>query len=126
MKKFMLLSIMMLCACIGKAQYLIQSPDEKVRVTLHSKMRKKKDSKFLVPDKMTMKVFNERQVLADNEIGLTVKSNGKRVDFGKCSIVKSYRGIRQIDTQKDITDLMGRYNSILLKTDEGITLEVRV
>ena len=126
MKKFMLLSIMMLCVCIGKAQYLIQSPDEKVRVTLHSKMRKKKDSKFLVPDKMSMKVFNERQVLADNEIGLTVKSNGKRVEFGKCSIVKSYRGIRQIDTQKDITDLMGRYNSILLKTDEGITLEVRV
>lgn len=126
MKKTILLGILMLCTCIGKAQYLIQSPNEKVRVTLHSKRTKKKDSKFLVPEKMTMKVFDEKQVLAEGEIGLTVKSKGKRTEFGRCSIAKSYRGIRQIDTQKDITDLTGRYNSIMLKTDEGITLEVRV
>lgn len=126
MKQFIILSIMMLNVCIGKAQYLIQSPDEKVKVTLHAKTTRKKNSKFSVPSKMTMKVFNDKQVLADNEIGLTVKSEGKRTEFGKCHIVKSYRGIRQLDTQKDITDLTGRYNSILLKTEEGITLEARV
>lgn len=125
MKKFMLLSIMMLCVCIGKAQYLIQSPNEKVKVTLHSKTTRKKDSKFRVPEKMTLKVFDERQVLADSEIGLTVKSDGKRTEFGKCYITKSYRGLRQIDTQMEVSELKGRYNSIMLNTDEGITLEVR-
>jgi hypothetical protein len=126
MKKVIFLGILLLNVCISRAQYLIQSPDSKVKVTLHSKMTKKKDSKFLVPEKMTMKVFNERQVLTDNEIGLTVKSNGKRTEFGKCHIAKSYRGLRQIDTQKEVHNLVGRYNSILLNTNEGISLEVRV
>ena len=129
MKKTLSILVMLLSAYMCQAQYLLQSPDESVRVTLHSNRSRKGASKFLVPTKMTMKVFNDRQVLVDKEIGMTVKADGKRYAFGQSFITRSNRGVREIDHPhtKDplLANLNGRYNSILLGTDEGIMLEVR-
>ena len=129
MKKISFILFLLLNASMCWAQFLIQSPNENVRVTLHSNRARKGASKFLVPTKMTMKVFNQRQMLTDKEIGLTVKSDGHRYAFGKLNITKANNAERQVDhpDTKDpmLANLEGRYNSMMLGTDEGIVLEVR-
>lgn len=130
MKKVVSILLLVLHASLCAAQFLVQSPDENLKVTLHSQRGKKAFSKFRVPKKMTMKVFNERRVLTDKEIGLTVKSQGHRYAFGKAEILHADKVKDVLDHPRtrdaQLADLEGRYNSITLSTDKGITLEVRV
>lgn len=130
MKKIISILFLILSAGLCSAQYLIQSPNEKLRVTLHSNRARKGASKFLVPTKMEMKVFNEHQILADKEIGITVKADGHRYSFGKSEIARLNNAVREVDDPKTadplLADLKGRYNSLMLGTKSGIVLELRV
>lgn len=129
MKKTMLTIALMLCACTCVAQYYLESPDKELRVTLHSNRGRKGMSKYLVPQKMTMKVFSESEVLVDKEIGLTVKSQGHRYAFGKANVVSVNKAEKQIDhpdvQHAGLSDMQGRYNSLIMATDKGIILELR-
>lgn len=130
MKKIISIIFLILNAGLCTAQYLIQSPNEKLRVTLHSNRARKGASKFLVPKKMEMMVFNEHQILAGKEIGITVKADGHRYSFGKSEIAHANKGTREVDDPKTadplLADLKGRYNSLTLGTKSGIVLELRV
>lgn len=129
MRKIVSFFILILCACTCMAQYYVESPNKELRVTLHSNRGRKGASKFLVPMKMTMKVFSERELLVDKEIGLTVKSKGNRYAFGKSEILRVNKASRQIDNPEtrdaELKDMSGRYNNLILATDNGIILEVR-
>lgn len=130
MRKFISLFVLILCACTCMAQYYVESPNKELRVTLHSNKGRKGASKFFVPLKMTMKVFSESEVLVDREIGLTVKSKGHRYAFGKSNIMRVNKMARQVDhpdaQDAGLADMSGRYNNLILATDNGIMLEVRV
>ena len=129
MKKIVSLFVLILCACTCMAQYYVESPNQELRVTLHSNRGRKGSSKFFVPLKMTMKVFSQSEVLVDEEIGLTVKSKGRRYAFGKSNIQQVNKTERQLDhpdtRDAGLSDMSGRYNSLILVTDNGMTLEVR-
>lgn len=119
----------MLCTCTCMAQYYLESPNKDLRVTLHSNRGRRGASVFLVPQKMTMKVFSESEILVDKEIGLTVKSKGRRYAFGKSEVKRINKSEKQIDhpdTKSDeLSNLSGQYNSLTLAMENGIMLEVR-
>ncbi len=128
MKKTVSLFVLFLCACTCMAQYYVESPDGELRVDLQTNKGRKGASKFLVPQKMIMRVSCEGRRLVNNEIGLTVKSEGRRYAFGKSDIVHSNKTTRvdHPDTKDSLlADLTGRYNCLLLGTDTGMLLEVR-
>lgn len=112
------------------SQYLLTSPDEELRMTLHTNRERKGASKFLVPTKRTLKVFDEKSVMVDKEIGLTVKANGDRTIFGRLTISdaeKSFRMAERLEERDSLlANMKGRYNGLTLKTEEGITLELRL
>ncbi len=129
MKKSIAIILLILHASLCAAQYLLESPDKSVVVTLWSNRGRKGASKFLVPNKMTMNVsFNEKQVLS-KEIGLTVKYDGDRYPFGKAEIVHTNKGLNNMDHPETrdsmLTDLSGRYNSLILGANNGVFLEIR-
>lgn len=129
MKKSIAIIVLILHASLCAAQYLLESPDKSVVVTLWSNRGRKGASKFLVPNKMTMNVtFNGRQVL-NKEIGLTVKYDGDRYPFGKAEIVHTNKGMNNMDHPETrdsmLTDMQGRYNSLILGANNGVFLEIR-
>ncbi len=130
MKKIVSLFVLILCACTCMAQYYVESPNQELRVTLQSNRGRKGASKFLVPTKMTMKVSCEGKTLVNKEIGITVKSKGRRYAFGKSNIIHTNKEKQLLDhpDTKDtlLSDLTGRYNSLLMGVDKGMMLEVRV
>lgn len=129
MKKTVFTLLLILQATLCVAQYQVTSPNNELKVTLQTNKGRKGASKFLVPTKMTMKVFNKDEMLVNNEIGLTLKTKGRRYTFGKQEIARVNNGNRLVDHPETrdtlLADLTGRYNSLMLATDKGIVLEVR-
>lgn len=130
MKKIISIFILILSACTCMAQYHVESSNGEIRVDLQSNKGRKGASKFLVPTKMMMKVSCEDKQVVSNEIGLTVKSEGRRYAFGKSDIIRANKGENMVehpDMQDTLlADFSGRYNTLLLATDKGMLLEVRV
>lgn len=113
------------------AQYAVKSPNEKVNVTLSVKRAKRYGHLFRVPDRMKMNVVvNRRECIKDKEIGLTVLSEGRRIPFGRCEVQTVANQHAKTDDGDDAQltakGLIGKYNSLTLTTNEGITLQVRV
>lgn len=115
--------------CLCQAQYLLTSPNEELRVALQTNRERKGASKFLVPAKRTLRVQVGKVVLTNREIGLTVKTDGHRHSFGKLTISNADKSFRMAESAENRDTLLacmkGRYNGLILKTDEGITLELR-
>ncbi len=130
MKKIVSLFVLILCACTCMAQYHVESPNGEIRVNFQSNKGRKGASKFFVPTKMTMTVSGGGKRLVRNEIGLTVKSKGHRYMFGKSEIIRANKGenlVEQPDMRDTLlADFSGRYNTLLLATEKGMLLEVRV
>lgn len=123
MKKSLAILVLLLNASLCWAQFLLQSPDEKIRVTLHSEKKYDSDKKSRLPEKATMRVFSEKSVILYKEIGLTVKAKGERHTFGKMSFTNVRKGFG--NTNAPLSEFKGKYNDIRLNTAEGVSLEVR-
>ena len=139
MKRIILILILMLSIPACRAQFIVNSPDTTVHVLLKSNRERKGVSRYLVPTRMNMQisfdnyeVINEglkmkqrkRTVVLNKEIGLTVKSNGRRYAFGKSELEKYYT---MAGTHEEpIAGLKGDYNRAVLTTEAGITLEILV
>lgn len=129
MKKILLLSLLLFNAFVCQAQYQLTSPNEELRVNIQTNRERKGASKFLVPTKRTLRVQAGKVVLTNREIGLTVKADGHRTSFGKLTISNisntfNTRGYTE-DSDTMLACMKGRYNGLVLKSDEGITLELR-
>lgn len=133
MKRFVMLLMVCVAALFAKAQYSAYSPNQELKVTITTERTRKGSTKFFVPKKMRMSVsHNGRSVIARKEVGLVVKTQGRRYSFGKSDMAKSERRILQMDNLRTVDerlvtmDLQGGYNSLLLTSQEGICLEVRL
>lgn len=130
MKKLLIIIALVLQTSICVAQYAVYSPNGELSVSLNTNKSRKGASKFLIPTKMTMKVSKEAKTLSDAEIGLTVKSKGRRYAFGKANIIRTNKGERMLDHPETrdtlLSNLTGRYNVLYMATDNGMMLEVRV
>ncbi len=125
MKRAFFTILLTLCFSTGWAQYFLNSPDESYRVNLNSNRERKGASRFFVPTRMMMQVrAGIRNTLLNEEIGLTVKSHGKRYAFGKSYIIQQVTNSGY--SQEPLDELSGKYNSLELMTEVGITLEIRV
>ncbi|MBO7557628.1 MAG: glycoside hydrolase family 97 N-terminal domain-containing protein [Bacteroidaceae bacterium] len=125
MKRTIFTILLALCVSTSWAQYFLDSPDQSFRVNLTSNRERKGASKFFVPTRMMMQVKEGiMNSLLNEEIGLTVKSHGKRYAFGKSHIIK--HATNSGYSQEPIDELSGRYNSLELESEVGITLEIRV
>lgn len=129
MKKSITIIVLILHACLCAAQYTIESPNQSVKVSLQTNRNRKGASKYLVPTKMTMRVTCEGETVLNKEIGLTVKFNGDRYAFGKANIVHTNKAMNNMDHPETcdsmLTNLAGRYNSLILGANNGVFLEIR-
>ena len=139
MKKVILILLLMLSIPTCRAQFDVSSPNETVHVFLTSNRERKGASRYFVPTYMNMRIafdidemINEKTKLKtrtritalSKEIGLTVKSKGHRYAFGKADLSKYYTLSGTLE--EPIADLKGDFNSAVLVTDVGITLEILV
>ncbi len=125
MKRAIFSILLILCFSAGWAQYFVSSPDGSYRVSLNTNRSRKGASRFFVPTRMMMQVSEGfRNVLLSEEIGLTVKSHGKRFAFGK-SYIKQHVSDSGY-SQEPIDELSGKYNSLELESEVGIILELKV
>ena len=125
MKRAIFSILLILCFSIGWAQYFVSSPDGSYRVNLQTNRSRKGASKIFVPTRMMMRVSEGvRNVLLSEEIGLTVKSHGKRYAFGKSYIKQQVSNSGY--SQEPIDELTGKYNSLELESEVGIILELKV
>lgn len=110
------------------AQYIVESPDKAISVTINQDTYKKGNSKFMVPFRRSMTVvFESNYVLKDKELSFEVKSGGHRYTFGKSITSQVKRETNQVDESNGILqDLRGRFNTLSIETKSGITLDVRV
>lgn len=110
------------------AQYAVSSPNEKINVTIMVR-RKADKSKFSQPYRYTLDVVqNRKSILKQSEIGLTVKSQGKRYRFAKSEITKVVTNTSyEPDSLKSawLYDLSGKFNYMRIETSSHIDLEIR-
>lgn len=139
MKRIILILILMLSIPVCRAQFVVDSPDTTVQVVLKSNRTRKGISKYLVPTQMRLQIVLGVQevtnevtglrlrmpaIVLNKEIGLTVKSKGRRYAFGKSQLSKYYTLAGTLE--EPIAGLKGDYNSAVLVTEAGITLEILV
>ncbi|MBQ0047089.1 MAG: glycoside hydrolase family 97 N-terminal domain-containing protein [Prevotellaceae bacterium] len=130
MKKYLVIFLMWGMCCSAFAQYVVKSPDDSISVSLSVKRVKKYGYLNRVPNGMTMSVtLNGKRCIERKEVGLTVLSNGRRMRFGHCemktvaNLPAQTNGGGDADLQGQ--GLTGRYNSLILSTEEGMMLQVR-
>lgn len=122
--------MLMLMSLTISAQYVVTSPDGNIKAQLTVKRGRQFRSLFLVPERLVINVtFGREKVVSNREIGLTIKSKGRRYNFGRMEIVKSEAGNNIYEKTRDypiaLDDFSPKYNNIVLQTNEGITLELR-
>ena len=129
MKKVIAIFALVLHASLCAAQYYVTSPNREIRVSFNTNRNRSGWSAFLVPTKMTMKVSNYMQDFVNREINIIVKSKGKRYSFGKSNMKNVNKGNGFVDApdaiDSTLANLIGRYNTITLASENGIILEVR-
>ena len=129
MRKIISTLLLVLVASVCMAQYSLESPNNEIRVSFETNRSRKGLTSYLVPKIMKMKVATGHEVLTNKEIGITVKSKGRRHSLGKGD-VKYINRERNLLDHPDAVDsflvhLTGRYNNLVLAMDNGIMLEVR-
>lgn len=129
MKRTFIGLMLLLSTMLCHAQYFVESPNRDVRVNLQSNRERTGLSKFTTPQQMTMKVSIPGEVLVNKEVGLTVKTKGRRHNFGKSDIMRVNKQQQLLDAPDNIDSMLvglkGRYNTLMLATAEGIVLELR-
>ena len=113
-----------------KAQMSVASPDGTVRATLVSHKKRFPFSRTIKNEYMSVNVvFDNKTVVNEKEMNMTVKSKGKRYVFGKSDIVdlvtEGQKSASSDNACSELSDMAGLYNSIRISTTAGITLEVR-
>lgn len=132
MKRCVLSFICLWCFLLANAQYLVTSPDTKVRVSLRPKQTRNLDTKMMHPNGIRMDVtVNGKKVIENKEVDVVVYTHGRRRSFGKASMmeasVEKSMTVAQTAGDDGRLSLLGdSFNRLLLRTDAGIVLEVMV
>lgn len=129
--RIVVLLVMFVFSTMMRAQYMVTSPDQQVRVQLSVQRKKGYNSKFNEPYTKRIDVFYKGvRIVKGKELDITVKHKGHRLRFGKSSIQDIVNKTLQMDDNVEVNSTLaqmtGRYNSISLETDKNICLEVRV
>ena len=129
--KHVLCLLFLCCTLAAKAQYSAFSPDMKVLVSLNVVKERNLDTKLMRATRMKINVtVNGKKVLKNKEIGLVVKSHGRRYSFGKSDISSSQATTvpTPLAAEEDARlALLGlQCNRLTLQSTAGIMLEVLV
>lgn len=130
MRKIVIAIITLMCILQPiNAQYRVTSPNGVVRVELNTNREQKWIRKFVIPSNMTIRVYEGARLLVDKEIGVDVKSHGRRYSFGKIDIDlrQDEKDLHESVENRDaaLKTFSDTYNRIQLGVKPGIILEVR-
>lgn len=126
-----IMQLLLFFVCVTAfAQYSILSPDGTVTVQLNTYRTTLYRSKFTSPYRRTLSVsFDKKNVVTKKDIGVTIKSEGRRYSFGRSEIASSVYRRNCIDStgmsEPCLSCMQGQYNSVVLQTKDGINLELR-
>lgn len=128
---FLLIYILIVSAAANAQSFRTSSPDGATQVNLLVHRNAHGRSKFVRPTKKTIDIVHNRESLIRNrEIGLTLKARGHRYNFSEAEVA-GYNELSRLVDDPDIpgdcvVGVTGLYNGIIMETDIGTTLEVRV
>lgn len=128
MRRILLFMLIAFAAAAARAQYSVSSPNEQVRVEVSTKWRK--IGKFRLSGKKMVDIwYDGKRVVRNREIGLAVKTEGRRCYFGRDLItdVDIKQRMKEDEAERDerLNDLKGAFNRLVLRTEKGMMLEIR-
>lgn len=132
MNRHVFILILLFVSAVAQAQsFRVSSPDGATHINLLVHRNAHGRSKFARTTKKTLDVVHNRESLLRNQaMDLTLKAEGHRYNFGEAEIT-AYNELKHLIDDPEVPGdcvkgVNGLYNGIVMETNIGVTIELRV